>query len=72
MNSLIEEAEKTLRDAESMSKSLYGEYLLKTQKMVDCNTDVQLCRTEYDSLECECELLKEEVEKLTKECVSDY
>ena len=42
LSSLIEDAETSPRDYKNVSESLYGEYLLKTQKMVDCEADVLL------------------------------
>ena len=69
VSSLIEEAEKKLRDAQSVSESLYGEYLLKTQKLVDCDVSVRLWQAEYDAiLDKECQLEEEEKE-LTMQCV---
>ncbi len=67
---MIEEAEKTYRDAKNMSESLYGKYLLKTQKMVDYNTSVLLAKTEYDSLTDQQQLLIKEENELTRHCVS--
>ena len=70
MSSQINQAEKVLRDSKSVSESLYGEYLLKTQKMVDNDADVRLCQTELGAILHQEQLLREEERKLNEQCVS--
>ena len=71
MSSQVEEAERILHEARKTSESLYGELILKTQRLVDCKANAQLWRTRYEALEEQEQLLRNEEKKLLEQCVSE-
>ena len=65
----IDEAQKQFHLVRNTTESLYGEYLLKTQRLADTEVDTQLWKTHYQVLKEQVNGLEENEKELKNKLV---